>query len=249
MLVRATPGLEPGENAKLSLSDIKLRVLPDGGEQRLRKLIPTIHNEMIRAGMEIPVLIDDDGKVVDLGEPMDEAIGRYFLAQNPDHGTWQNAYATKLEAMQRYTGLTGNVRWYVDSAKDIVQTAKDTPGEIKSIADDWKSALSDLKRDMDQGSESNIERVRLNQIRTGAGRPVQATVVERTATDQKVSGATVWNLVFLITDGGATRRIEHTEALHDTWPASLQVGQTDTVFLDPDNPDTVVLGYNHGINI
>ncbi|MGK2878331.1 MAG: hypothetical protein ACSLFF_07115 [Solirubrobacterales bacterium] len=248
VVVNRSPGVEIGQSSLKTTAKIRLAVLPSGAEQEFRGLIPTMHAELIASGMEIPVLIRGD-EIVGLGEPMDEAIGKYYLAKEPDtFTTWQEALDAKVSAVQKTTGLFGGIRHVVDQAKDAATTAKELPDLARHAKRDWSDALGEMTADFKaDGPAQAAEAVRCRNVRAN-GTPVLATVISRTPTGEKQGGAPVYTLVLEFAQDGARRQISHVEALNDTWPPSLQPGQTDTVFRDPDDSERVVLGLLHGVN-
>lgn len=248
MVVNHFPGVETGQSSVRTTASMRLQVLPDGDEQDFRGLIPTIHAELITAGMEIPVLVDD-AEIVGLGEPMDEAIGGYFMALEPESfPSWQAAFDAKVKQVQRTTGMFGDIHHLVDQAKDAAATAKEMPDYVRDAKRDWSSAIGEMTADFKADGPAQAQAaVRARDIRA-TGTPVVATVISRVPTGEKQGGAPVYTLVLEIAQDDATRQITHTEALNDTWPPSLQPGQSDTVFLDPADDNRVVLGLLHGVN-
>ncbi|MBJ7332634.1 MAG: hypothetical protein JHC95_22250 [Solirubrobacteraceae bacterium] len=248
VIVNRSPGVEVGQSSLKTTANIRLALLPSGSEHEFRGLIPTLQAELIAAGMEIPVLVSGD-EIVALGEPMDEAIGRYYLTKEPDaFATWREAFDAKAAAVRRTTGMFGGIRHMVDQARDAATSAKELPDFARDAKQEWSDAIGDMAADFKaDGTAQAAEAARCRDVRAN-GTPVMATVISRTPTGERQGGAPVYTLILELEQDGAKRQISHVEALNDTWPPSLQPGQTDTVFLDPDDSGRVVLGLLHGVN-
>ena len=202
VIVNRSPGVEIGQSSLKTTAKLRLAVLPSGAEQEFRGLIPTMHAELIAAGMEIPVLVNGD-EIVGLGEPMDEALGRYYLAKEPDtFATWQEAFDAKVAAVRKTTGMLGGIRHMVDQAKDAAATAKEMPDFARSAKQDWSDAIGEMTADFKaDGPAQAAEAVRCRNARAN-GTPVLATVISRTPTGGSQGGAPIYTLVLeLVQDG------------------------------------------------
>jgi hypothetical protein len=113
------------------------------------RLAPSHHAYLITAGMEVPALIDPDtGRPVGIpAEGLDEAIGRYYLAVVPQHGTWQEALDARRRTLRRDTGMLGDVRYGIDQVRDVGAAARAAPRGILGAAREWKSALTSMGGD------------------------------------------------------------------------------------------------------
>jgi len=146
VLVNRSPGLETGESSMRTLLDVRLLPLPEGAGPNadVRQLVPSHQAHLITAGMEVPAMLDPGsqaptGVVVD---SVDEAIGRYYLRLEPEHGTWEAAIQAKRDELRRTTGVLGEVRHGLDQLKDARAAAKALPGGLRSAARDWKAGIS-----------------------------------------------------------------------------------------------------------
>ena len=75
-------------------------------------------------------------------ESLDEAIGRYYLELEPEHGTWEAAIQARRKELRRTTGVLGDVRHGLDQLKDAGAAAKALPGGLRAAAREWKAGVA-----------------------------------------------------------------------------------------------------------
>lgn len=148
VLVNKGGGQVTSASAARSLLRVEVRPLPEGTgpDATISKLLPSYVAHLVTAGMELPVLLDEEtGEPVGLmKEGLDEAMGTYFLGLEPEHGTWGAALAAKQKALKEDTGFLGDIRHGIGQLKDSAAAAKALPKGLKDTTSEWKSELSKL---------------------------------------------------------------------------------------------------------
>jgi hypothetical protein len=146
VLVNRSPGPETGESSLRTMLDVRLAPLPEGAgpEADVRQLVASHQAHLVTAGMEVPAVLDPDSRAP-LGvqeESLNEAIGRYYLELEPEHGTWEAAIEAKRKELRRATGVLGDVRHGLDQLKDAGAAAKALPGGLRAAAREWKAGVA-----------------------------------------------------------------------------------------------------------
>jgi hypothetical protein len=151
VVVNRSPGPETGRSSLRTRLQAQLRPLPEGSgpDAEVRQMVPSHQAHLITSGMEIPALLDPDTKEP-LGveqDGLDEAIGRYYLGLEPEHGTWRAALDAKRKAIDQDTGLLGDVRFGIDQVKGVTGAARALPGGLRATTREWKAALGAMGGD------------------------------------------------------------------------------------------------------
>jgi hypothetical protein len=151
VVVNRSPGPETGKASLRSQLRARLRPLPDGNgpEGDISQLVPSHQAHLVTAGMEVPALLDPEtGQPVGVvQEGLDEAIGRHYLAIEPEHGTWEAALAAKQKALRQETGMFGDVRHGIDQVKGVAGAARALPGGLLGAAREWKDGIAAMGGD------------------------------------------------------------------------------------------------------
>ena len=156
VVVNRSGGPEPSTSSVRELLRAQLRPLPDGSgpENDVSQTLPSYQAHLITAGMEIPALLDPEThKPVGVSqEGLDEAIGRYYLGIEPEHGTWEAALEAKRDVLRKTEGPLGDVRHGIDQVKDVGAAAKALPGGLRSAVREWRAGFKELGDDHPAGS-------------------------------------------------------------------------------------------------
>lgn len=148
VVVNRSGGAEPGSSSVRRLLRARLRPLPDGSgpENDISQLLPSHHVALITAGMEIPALLDPDTHAPTgvAQEGLDEAIGRYYLGLEPEHGSWEGALEAQRKELGKVEGTLGDIRHGVDQVKDVAAAARALPGGLRNAVKEWKTELKEL---------------------------------------------------------------------------------------------------------
>ena len=148
VLVNRTGGRDSGTSSVATLLRARLTPLPEGSgpEGELSQMLPSKQVHLITAGMEVPALLDPASHqpVAISKEGLDEAIGRYYLAVEPEHGDWQRALRAKQEALRQDEGLLGPIKEHIGDLRDVADAAKAAPRGLRDAARTWKQELKKL---------------------------------------------------------------------------------------------------------
>ena len=151
VVVNRSGGPETAVSSTRSLLKARLRPLPEGSgpEGDISQMVASHDAHLLTAGMEVPALLDADTREP-LGvraDGLDEAIGRYYLTLEPEHGTWEAALAAKRKHLRQDTGLLGDVRHGLNQVRDAGAAAAALPGGLRGAAKEWKAALAGMGED------------------------------------------------------------------------------------------------------
>ena len=156
VIVNRSSGPEPGESSLRLLLRARLRPLPDGSgpENDVSQMLPSHQVHLITAGMDIPALLDPETHMpVGIAqEGLDEAIGRYYLDLEPEHGSWEGALKAKRNAVGKAEGPLGEIRHGIEQLKDAGAAAKALPGGLRNTVKEWKTGLKELGDDHPAGA-------------------------------------------------------------------------------------------------
>ncbi len=148
VLVNRTGGRDSGTSSAATLLRARLTRLPEGSgpEGDISQTLPSKQVHLITAGMEVPAVLDPASHrpVAISEEGLDEAIGRYYLALEPEHGDWQHALRAKQESLRQDQGLLGPIREHVGDLRDVAGAAKAAPRGLRDAARTWKQELTKL---------------------------------------------------------------------------------------------------------
>lgn len=157
VVVNRSPGPETGKSSVRTLLKAHLRPLPEGSgpEGDVSHAVASHHAHLVTAGMEVPALLDPDSRqpLRVLADGLDEAIGRHYLALEPEHATWEAALAAKRKQLRRDTGVFGDVRHGFDQLRGVKDAAAALPGGLRGAAKDWKAALAGMGEDAHPAGE------------------------------------------------------------------------------------------------
>ena len=114
-------------------------------------MMPSWQVHLLTAGMEVPALLDRESNepVGIASEGLEEAIGRFYLELEPEHGTWEKALAARRKSLRQAEGVLGPVKEEVEQA---AETIRELPGGLRDTVREWKRGLSELGEDHPAGS-------------------------------------------------------------------------------------------------
>lgn len=148
VVVNRTGGRDSGTSSIATLLRARLKPLPEGSgpEGDISQLLPSKQVHLITAGMEVPALLDaESNQPIGLSkEGLDEAIGRYYLALESEHGNWEQALKAKRKELKREEGILGPVQDHVGDLRDLADAAKAAPGGLRDAARSWKEEVKKL---------------------------------------------------------------------------------------------------------
>jgi hypothetical protein len=158
VVVNRSPGPETGKSSVRTVLRARLRPLPEGSgpESDVTELVASHQAYLITAGMEVPAMLDPDTRqpVGVEKEGLDEAIGRYYLALEPHHGTWETAFAAKQKDLRQATGALADVRHGLEQIRNVKDAARALPGGVRDTAKEWRAGLAELGGDAHPAGES-----------------------------------------------------------------------------------------------
>jgi hypothetical protein len=151
VVVNRSPGPETGKSSLRTKLRARLRPLPEGSgpEGDVSQWVPSHQAHLITSGMEVPALLDpaSNEPVGVEQDGLDEAIGRYYLGLEPEHGTWEAALQAERNKLRQDTGPLGDVRYGLDQVKGVAGAARALPGGLRDTAREWKAGLASMGDD------------------------------------------------------------------------------------------------------
>lgn len=148
VVVNRTGGRDSGTSSIATLLRARLKPVPEGSgpEADISQMLSSKQVHLITAGMEIPAVLDpESNQPIGISkEGLDEAIGRHYLALEPEHGDWERALKAKQKELKKAEGPLGPIREHVGDVRDLTDAARAAPGGLRDAARTWKKEVKKL---------------------------------------------------------------------------------------------------------
>ncbi len=114
-------------------------------------MMPSWQVHLLTAGMEVPALLDRESNepVGIASEGLEEAIGRFYLGLEPEHGTWERALAARRKRLRKAERVLGPVKEEVEQAAEAI---RELPGGLRDTVRGWRRGLAELGESHPAGS-------------------------------------------------------------------------------------------------